>query len=495
MYKSPSFEISSLTNNRSQLALVAAKGLVSPALRKLVPQSLQEHAALKGEKGAKLVLHGNTVTTVIMGIGKAHDFNAQEAAEWGENAGHALNREMVTEVQVLFAEEAKDATTCLNFLKGLAMANYRMDELKSHGDTKRSEIRKVVIAPGGPVDKKAIQELGPISQGIAFARTLIELPPAHANPSQVVARFQDAVNQGLIEVEVWDEKRIKKEGMGLLEAVSRGSSTPARFLVARYGKDMPKNTPNLFLVGKGITFDTGGINLKVGSWIDLLGMKKDMGGAAAVLGAILAVSQLKVGVRVTAVTPLAVNAIDANAVLPGDVVKSYAGKTVEIMNTDAEGRLILADALHYAVSHKADYIVNVATLTGACMVALGHHHSGLFTNSDTFGSQVLRMTELAGEPAWKMPMSNRYGEELKSKVADMANMGKSREGGAQIGAKFLERFVEGVPWVHLDIAGTVDLGEPAAGTAAQPAAGRMVHSLVLLAQQLASKPASGKKKS
>jgi leucyl aminopeptidase len=198
----------------------------------------------------------------------------------------------------------------------------------------------------------------------------------------------------------------------------------------------------------------------------------------------LAIAKIKPSINVVAITPLTTNSIGSSAINPGDIFTSFAGKTVEIQNTDAEGRLVLADALHYAVTQKADYIVDAATLTGACAVALGLHHSGLFTNNSKFSAQVLKATETSGEPAWPMPMSPRYGEELKSQLADLSNMGKSREGGAQLGAKFLENFVGETPWVHLDIAGTVDLGEPAVAGAQVHAAGRMVHSFVTLAEQL-----------
>ncbi len=492
MYRSPSLELQAAPARTHQLALVATKGEVPGAAGKNIPPHLKDHPALRGERGAKLVLHGAT-TLVVLGIGKPKDFTEQEACEWGEHAGHALNKEHVEEIQVLFPSELGEKGIAINFLKGLLLGNYRFEELKSKSDQKKQDLKKVYLNGGAAtlLDKSDLQMITALAQAIAFARGLTELPPAHGDAQNIVRRFQEAADKGRIEIEVWDEKRIKKEGMGLFEAVAQGSDTPPRFLIARYGKDL-KSKSHLFLVGKGVTFDTGGINLKTGSWQDLLWMKKDMGGAAAVLGAMLAISQLRPGIQVTAVTPLTSNAIGPGAIHPGDVVTAYSGKTVEIMNTDAEGRLILADALHYAVKNKASHIVDVATLTGACMVALGHHNSGLFTNSTEFGDTVRKVCDKSGEPAWPMPMSPRYGEELKSKVADFSNMGKSREGGATIGAKFLERFVENVPWVHLDIAGTVDLGEPAAGGAYVPAAGRMVHALTALAVHLAGE--SSKKK-
>jgi leucyl aminopeptidase len=213
----------------------------------------------------------------------------------------------------------------------------------------------------------------------------------------------------------------------------------------------------------------------------LVEMKKDMGGAAAVLGAMLAISELKPKTPVLAVVPLTFNMIDAKATLPGDVVKSYSGKTVEIRNTDAEGRLILSDALHYAVEQKAGLIVDVATLTGACVVALGAHFSGCFSNNPDLQDQALEMAARCGDPAWPLPLARRYSEEMKSEIADLSNMGSSRDGGASLAAAFMENFVGDTSWIHFDIAGTVDLGTPGRTGAKTFAAGRMVHTLMSMA--------------
>ena len=333
------------------------------------------------------------------------------------------------------------------------------------------------------MDGATLERLAAVAEGIAFARDLVELPSDTANPSGIVERFRKALDPKRLQLEVWDEKKISAKGMGLIEAVSRGSGTPPRFLIARY-KTKRKGAPTLFLVGKGVTFDTGGVNLKVGSWKEFIGMKKDMGGAAGVLGAMLAISRLQPAINVVGVTPLTTNQVSSTAIHPGDIFTSFSGKTVEIQNTDAEGRLILADALHYAVTQKADYIVDAATLTGACCVALGIHNTGLFSNHAAFSETVRRVADASGEPAWPMPMGSRYGDELKSQLADLSNMGKGRDGGATIGAKFMENFVGGKPWVHLDIAATVDLGEPAAAGSQVHAAGRMVHTFVSLAEEL-----------
>lgn len=476
----------SQTSGRNLLVLTSPKrGVPAQLAKDLLPARYAKgHPALKGERGAKLVLNGER-TVIVMGIGEPAKFTPQEAAEWGENAAHALIKEQVESVQVLFADDLTNREALANFVKGLCLGNYRLDEFKTKKNTDRTLLKEVLLSGKGisrfkPSD---FQRIHAIVDGISFARDLVELPSGTADPQGIVERFRKAIDPKVIQLEVWDEKKIASKGMGLLQAVSQGSGVPPRFLIARYGKH--KNRKTLFLVGKGVTFDTGGVNLKVVAWKELVGMKKDMGGAAAVLGAMLAISKLKPGINVVGVTPLTTNQLGSTSINPGDIFTSFAGKTVEIQNTDAEGRLILADALHFAVTEKASWIVDAATLTGACCVALGANHTGEFSNDDRFAKRVRAAAEASGEPTWPLPMSPRYGDELKSsQLADLSNMGKGRDAGATLGAKFLENFVGETPWVHLDIAGTVDLGEPAAAGAQVHAAGRMVHTFATLAQEL-----------
>lgn len=490
-FRFPKFEAHTSVAPISTVYLIDKKGDLPAQLLKGLPVHLREHGALRGEAGSLLVMHGHGpqggAASVVLGIGKQKEFNSQEAAEWGEAVGHRLNKERIKEIQVLFPDSFDDRSAIFNFLKGMGMANFKVLGLKSKQDNPPSELSRVVL--GGVVasrlEKTALDDLSAILRGLGFARELSDLPPSYATPQLICSRFQDAIDTKNLSVEIWDEKRIAKEKMGLLMAVSQGSAQPPRFLIVRYGKDYLATKKHLFLVGKGITFDTGGINLKTTSWQDLVEMKKDMSGAASVLGAMLALAHLRPELAITAVTPLTFNSIGSKAVLPSDIVHSYAGKTVEIKNTDAEGRLILADALHYAVTQKADYIVDVATLTGACMLALGAHYSGVMSNNEHLQQIVIDAASAAGEPAWPLPMSARYGAELKSDLADFSNMGKTRNGGAQIAGKFLEKFVEQTPWAHLDIAGTMDLGDIAAGGAQVKTPGRMVHALVETALRLA----------
>jgi leucyl aminopeptidase len=263
---------------------------------------------------------------------------------------------------------------------------------------------------------------------------------------------------------VLDRKDCEKLGMGSFLAVAQGSAQPLKFIVARY-QGAAKTVAPVVLVGKGITFDTGGISIKPAAEMDE--MKFDMGGAASVLGTLRAVAQAKARVNLIGIIPACENMPSSTAVKPGDVVTSLSGQTIEILNTDAEGRLILCDALTYAERFKPALVVDIATLTGACVIALGHHRSGLFSNDDALAAELLAAGEAAADPAWRMPLDDEYDEALKSNFADMANVG-SRAGGAVTAAKFLQRFTGKLRWAHLDIAGTGWKSGVAKGSTGRP---------------------------
>ena len=257
-------------------------------------------------------------------------------------------------------------------------------------------------------------------------------------------------------VEVLDRKAVEKLGMGAFLAVAQGSNEPLRFIVARY-EGAAKSQAPVVLVGKGITFDTGGISIKPSAEMDE--MKFDMGGAASVLGTLAAVAELKPKLNVIGIIPACDNMPSGSAVKPGDVVTSLSGQTIEILNTDAEGRLILCDALTYAERFKPAVVVDIATLTGACVIALGHHRSGLFTSDDALAAELLNAGDAALDPCWRMPLDDEYGEGLKSNFADMGNVGP-RAGGSITAAMFLKRFTGKYRWAHLDIAGMVWASKP-----------------------------------
>ena len=303
-----------------------------------------------------------------------------------------------------------------------------------------------------------------IAAGVELARECANRPANHATPSFLAGQAKLLGKQFGLKVEVLDRKAAAKLGMGAFLAVAQGSEEPPRFIVARHDGAAKGKAP-VVLVGKGITFDTGGISIKPAAEMDE--MKFDMGGAASVLGTLRALAELKAKVNVIGIIPSCENMPSGNAIKPGDVVKSMSGQTIEILNTDAEGRLILCDALTYAERFKPDVVVDIATLTGACVVALGHHHSGLFTADDGIAAQM-HAASLAGlDPCWRMPLDDEYDEGLKSNFADMANIG-SRAGGAITAAMFLQRFTSKYPWAHLDIAGTAWKSGAAKGSTGRP---------------------------
>ncbi len=303
-----------------------------------------------------------------------------------------------------------------------------------------------------------------VAAGVALARELANRPGNHATPSVLASEAKKLGKQFGLAVEVHDRRAIEKIGMRSFLAVAQGSDEPPRFIVMRYQGAAPTKAP-IVLVGKGITFDSGGISLKPGAEMDE--MKFDMGGAASVLGTLRAIAELRPRVNLVGLIVACENLPSGRALKPGDVITSLSGRTIEVLNTDAEGRLILCDALTYAERLKPAAVVDIATLTGACVVALGHHHSGLFSADDQLAEQLLAASRQALDPAWRMPLDEEYDEGLKSHFADMANIG-GRAGGAITAAMFLKRFAAKYPWAHLDIAGTAWKSGTAKGATGRP---------------------------
>jgi leucyl aminopeptidase len=285
-------------------------------------------------------------------------------------------------------------------------------------------------------------------QAVALARELVNTPPCELYPETFAERAREVARAAGVECAVLDRQEVEAERMGSLLGVAQGSERPPRFVVLRY---QGGGTMTLGLVGKGVTFDSGGLSLKTSE--GMLDMKCDMAGAAAVLCAVQAIAGLEIPINATAYMPLVENMPSGKALKLGDVLRARNGKTIEIHNTDAEGRLILADALAYAVDDKVDHLVDLATLTGSCMVALGMDVAGVMSNDEVWSRRVLAAAQRAGEKAWPLPMFPHYAELIKSNVADIKNTGGTRFGGAITAAKFLEEFVGKVSWAHIDIAG------------------------------------------
>jgi leucyl aminopeptidase len=303
-----------------------------------------------------------------------------------------------------------------------------------------------------------------LAAGALLARECANRPGNHCTPSFLAEQARRLGKEQGLKVEVLERRDCEKLGMGSFLAVAQGSDQPLKFIVARYMGGAKTAAP-IVLVGKGITFDSGGISIKPAAEMDE--MKYDMGGAASVLGTLRAVAGLKAKVNLIGIIPACENMLSGRAVKPGDVVKSLSGQTIEILNTDAEGRLILCDALTYAERFNPAVVVDVATLTGACVIALGHHRSGLFSPDDALATELLAAGEAAQDPAWRMPLDEEYDEALKTHYADMANVG-SRAGGAVTAAMFLKRFTAKLRWAHLDIAGTAWKSGAAKGATGRP---------------------------
>lgn len=332
-------------------------------------------------------------------------------------------------------------------------ALYRFTKMKSGRSKPLMPLKKL----GFVLDKRSAAsrcELGAthgnaINTGVALAKELGDLPPNVCTPSYLARAAQKAAQgDGRMTVRVLKEADMKRLGMGSLLSVAAGAAEPARLIIMQY-KNAGSEAP-VVLVGKGVTFDTGGISLKPGLQMDE--MKYDMCGAASVIGTMVTVAALKLPINLTVVVPAVVNMPGSRATLPGDIVKSMSGQTIEILNTDAEGRLILCDALTYSRRFKPAAIIDVATLTGACVIALGKYHAGLMANDDELADELLAAGSRAGDRAWRLPLGDDYASQLKSNFADMANIG-GRDAGTITAGCFLGKFTGGMKWAHLDIAG------------------------------------------
>ena len=327
---------------------------------------------------------------------------------------------------------------------------------------------------------KGVERGAILGRAVNLTRGLVNGAPQDVYPESFAAAAEEVARGSGMQAEIWAEDELEKEKCGALLAVARGSSRPPRLVILRH-QGAASDAPTLALVGKGVTFDSGGLSLKPND--GMLTMKCDMAGAATVLGAMQAIAELKLPVNVIGLMGLVENMPSRDAYKLGDVLTSRAGKTIEVHNTDAEGRLVLADALSVAVDQGADQIVDLATLTGACCVALGLDVAGLMTNDQDWCEQVIKAAADCGEQAWQLPMFTEFGEQIRSEVADIKNVVEGRWGGAMTAAKLLEEFVDNKPWVHIDIAGPAFMEKPKPWIAGG-GTGAFVRTLVALASSL-----------
>jgi leucyl aminopeptidase len=345
-----------------------------------------------------------------------------------------------------------------------ALYVYRHTKPSANAVSKLQRVSLACAPAQAVAAREALKRGSAVACGMALARECANRPGNHLTPGDLADEARRLGKDSGIEVQVLGRKQMHKLGMGCLLAVAQGSAQEPKFIVMHYRGGAESAAP-LVLVGKGITFDTGGISIKSAAEMDE--MKFDMGGAASVLGTLRAVAEIGAKVNLVGLIPACENMPGGRAVKPGDVVTSLAGKTVEILNTDAEGRLILCDALAYAERFAPAAVVDIATLTGACVVALGHHRSGLFSPDDKLAAELELAGNSALDPCWRMPLDEEYDEGLKSNFADMANVGP-RAGGAITAAMFLKRFTAKYPWAHLDVAGTAWKSGTAKGATGRP---------------------------
>ena len=407
---------------------------------------------------------------LLAGAGKADKFDPSEMRKLVSAAVRFLKPKGIKRIAVAL-DGKTDGGFAAAAVEGAILGDYEPDRYKS-GDKK--SIESVAIAGG---EEKAIEQGRILAESQNFARELANEPANLLTPLKMAEAARAMCAEQGLECEVLDQDQMKKLGMGALLGVAQGSAEPPVLIVIRYKPSRAKSQDHLGLVGKGVTFDTGGISIKPSDGMEK--MKYDMSGGAAMIGAMRAIAQLKPAVAVTAFIPCVENMPGSRAQRPGDIVTAMSGKTIEVLNTDAEGRLILADAMAYARKQGVTHMVDAATLTGAIVVALAHIHVGLFSNNDALRDRVLNAAKAEGERMWPMPLDEDYKEYLKSAFADLGNIG-GRWGGAITAAAFLKEFAEETPWVHLDIAGTAWLDDAKPYMAKGPT-GLPVRTLVRLA--------------
>jgi len=375
----------------------------------------------------------------------------------------ALRQAGVEKLAVVLSCLPDDAMAVRMAVQACADASYAYTTTKPSAKPRALKRVTVAVTDAGAV-RSGFDVGKALVSGVEFAKEWANRPGNHATPGHLADAAKALGRQGVIKTEVLGPKQVAALGMGAFMAVAQGSAEPLRFIVMHYNGGAKGDAP-VVLVGKGITFDTGGISIKPAPEMDE--MKFDMGGAASVLGTFAALAELKPAINVVGLIPSCENMPDGLAVKPGDVVRSMSGQTIEILNTDAEGRLILCDALTYAARFKPRAVIDIATLTGACVIALGAVRTGLFSASDELAGALQKAGDASGDLAWRMPLDDEYAEGLKSSFADMGNVA-GRAAGAVTAAKFLQKFVGDMPWAHLDIAGTAWKSGAAKGATGRP---------------------------
>ena len=430
----------------------AANGQLSDILRR---------GDMEGKLGSTLLLHGIAHLlcdrVLLVGLGREREFRDKEYREACRAAIRTLNETGAMEAVVFLTElPVRRRGFDWKLRQAVQVANevlYRFDQLKSKSTEVRRPLRKLTLSVARRSEltagEETVRQAEAVAAGMNVAKDLGNLPPNVCTPTYLAQRAMEIAEAGAMKCEVLEAADMEQLGMGALLAVARGSAQPPKLIVMHYDGD-PGGSAPVALIGKGITFDTGGISLKPSAEMDE--MKYDMCGAASVIGTMHALAAMRLPLNVIGVVPSSENMPGGRATKPGDIVKTMSGQSVEVLNTDAEGRLVLCDAMTYCERFQPAAVIDIATLTGACVIALGHVAAGLFANDDALAREVLAAGDTAYDRAWHMPLWDDYQEQLRSNFADMANIG-GRPAGSVTAACFLSRFAKKFRWVHLDIAG------------------------------------------
>lgn len=401
-----------------------------------------------GEIPAKRIL--------LAGLGKKKEFSIDRIRQAMGCASKYLRRIGVKKITTLLYRDGLSGMSVSDYaqavVEGAILGLYQFNEYRTQNLDEIREITELIVVGEDNIDeiKKGAKIGEIIAHATNFARDLVNHPSNYVTPRKMAEAAKDIAREYGLICKILDRTDMEKLGMGGLLGVSKGSQEPPKFIILEYQGTTKKMNP-IALVGKSITFDSGGISLKPSEKMEQ--MKDDMSGGASVLGCMLAVARLKVPVNIVGLLPATENMPSGSAIKPGDVLKTMSGKTIEVISTDAEGRMILADALTYATRYKPAAIIDLATLTGACVIALGNFAIGLMGNNNELIGRIKKAGELSGERVWELPLWEEYSEQIKSDIADMKNVGGRAAGTITAGA-FLSKFVEDYPWVHLDIAGT-----------------------------------------
>lgn len=394
---------------------------------------------------------------IVVGGGTREKFSDIEARRIGGVLARSLKPKGIRTLGVVLEDAGAERVVAL--AEGALLGNWESDKYKTDPKKSEKQIETVSIAlPGADPNamRAAVERASVIAEAQNLTRDLVNEPPNRLAPADLAEAAKRMCAEVGLDCELLDESDMRKLGMGALLGVAQGSSNPPFLIVMKYRPAQTAGRDHLALVGKGVTFDTGGISIKPSEGMEK--MKYDMAGAGAVIGAMRAIARLKPAIPITGYVATVENMVSGSAQRPGDIVTSLSGKTIEVLNTDAEGRLILADAITYATRQGATHIVDAATLTGAIGVALGHYNIGAFTNNQALLDRFLASARTAGEKAWQLPMDEEYKDYLKSAFADLPNIG-GRYGGSITAAWFIREFADPTPWVHLDIASTAWLDD------------------------------------